>query len=131
MQVCKWNWERNLLTQQTLAATLGSAFSPSTIACNKGLRKCSLMTASGRISQTRPTVHAAVSRTTTLVSLSNSKSIGIADSTIGFRVSGFGPSRMEPKTNKNQTQTCYIQNYILNINSNILNNYDKHFYPFK
>lgn len=52
------NIPKDMLTQQTLAATLGSDWSPSTRACNSGFKYCSFITASEIISQTRPTVHA-------------------------------------------------------------------------
>ena len=77
----------NILTQQTFAATLGSARRPSTRARSNGFKNLSLITKSGNISHTRPTVQAAVSRTTTLPSFNNSIKVGNACSTKGFRLS--------------------------------------------
>ena len=87
-------WDK--LTQHILQATLGSASKPFIKATRRGFRQLSLITASGSISQTLPTVHAAVSRTTTLWSANSSINIGMACSTIGFNLSGSGPSNIEP-----------------------------------
>ena len=55
------------------------------------------MTASGKISQILPIVHAPVSLTITLESLSVSINMGRACSTNGFNFVGSGPSKTEPE----------------------------------
>merc|ERR1711990_1254952 len=83
--------------QQTFEATLGSDRRPSTKLVSRDTIHCSLITTSGMISQSLPMVQAAVSLTTTDSSLRRLTKRGIAWAQSGERVSGSGPSKMEPK----------------------------------
>ncbi|TGZ55920.1 hypothetical protein DBV15_06073 [Temnothorax longispinosus] len=67
----------------------------------------SLIAASGIISHMRPNVHAAVSRTTTLLSYISSMRVGMACSTNGFNVAGSKPPRIEPNAIK--AASLYLQ----------------------